>query len=477
MQSKANAGNLRDATQEQLHQLIDLVKKREDEVGQEVTELRTKVDTLVNKGDFALAGDVDNLRNQMQKSEDHLKEVEGRLQALDKALPVGDKIYRPIDADASAERIARREEIAKAILDRGLIARGDRPNFGSVFSRTQVGAGGDGTNPITNATDALSDGGYLFNPEFRYEIIWIVQQYGVARKLCKMVKMNSKDWIVPLAGDLPEVFWDMQIDGRGQRDLSTFTTSPYDKAGPNKPDAKELYAPQEGKVVFGQRSMSAHKMIALDTLSIELAQDAIPDIAAFVLDQFAIAVAKEEDFQLLMSPGGSGEPFTGLMSLAGITDVTSEQTDYEAALSDSNVATGAYPKLVKLYDAVDESTVSNSVFVMSNSILNGTRLIRNTYGDPLMAGMIGPTGDSLLGRPITRSRVMPKMKDETSQADSPFMLFGDFNYQVMGDRMQLSFDTSKEAEFRRAGIVLRLMERISFCTLSTTPFARFRTKA
>lgn len=427
-------------TQEQLHKFMDLVEKHIDQNRSSIVEMNKRLDGLNGKADV---DEIQVMRDSMVKYNETLAEHRSRLDNLDKALPTGSKVYQSVVPSQTARDMECRKEIAKMILDNICIRRNEGPRFGSeYFSRTQI-------------ENTLADGGYLFNEEFRGVIMRVAEQYGVARQLCRIIPMSAKEWVVPTNSDLPTVTWDTQLAG----------------------GVKELIAPSQTKATFSQGTMTAHKLIAIDTISVELSQDSIPDIMGFILDLFAIAIAKEEDYQCFISDGSGTQPFTGLLKLGGITEIVGADNTYLGCLKSTDDDQGGYASLVRTYDAVDESTANTGTWVMSNSILNGMRTVRDTVGQPLFQGISGVANAEAFGRPIVRSRVFPKMKDGGSQASSPFLLFGDFQYQLMGDRMQLSFDASPHAAFKEAGTVLRVMERVAFMNLFTSPFARFVTGA
>lgn len=424
---------------EKLHKLMELVEKTLDDNRSNHEKVDTRIAALEAKGDTVTADQFREVKDALTKHEETLGQVNDRLRSLDDALPVGEKIYRPIVDDKTSRVGAIRTEMAKTILDIACTTRNQRARFGSeLFKRDQ--------------TEAVSaDGGYLMPIEYRAEIVRIIESYGLARRLCKVVPMRHKEWEQPTNSDLPAVTWDTELSG-----------------------ALELVAPSESKVTFAKPKLTAHKLIAIDTLSIELIEDAIPDIVNFVLDVFGIAVSKEEDYQFLMSPGTGNEPFTGLFKVSGITDVTGAANTYLGCLQAVG-ATGGYNKLIEVMDAADESTADSGVWIFSNSVLNGIRQVKDLNEQPLYGQMAIGAPNTLFGRPYFRSRIAPKVKDAGSQASKPFILFGDPSYHLLGDRMQVSVDMSPHAAFKEFGQVLRIVERIAFGTLLKTPFARLNT--
>jgi HK97 family phage major capsid protein len=427
--------------QEQLTKLLDLVEKNLDENRQTKEKIEARIAAIEGKPTGISVEQYTNVKDAVEKHGETLSQINDRLRMLDDALPVGDKIYRPIINDP-ASRIAQvRDQIARTVLDIACVSRNQNPRFHSEMFKAEKRA---------QVEEANADGGFLMPIEYRAEIVRIIETYGLARRLARVVPMAHKEWEMPTNSDLPAVYWDTELG------------------------ALELTAPSESKVTFAKPKLTAHKLIAIDTLSLELVEDAIPSITNFVLDVFAIAISKEEDFQMLFSPGTGAEPFTGLFLLSGITDVTGAANTYAGCLQATG-PTGGYNKLIDTMDAADESTADTGVWIFSNSVLNGIRQVKDLNEQPMYGQMAIGAPNTLFGRPYYRSRLAPKTKDGGSQASKAFVLFGDTKYHLMGDRMQLTIDTSRDAAFKEYGMVVRFVERIAFANLLKPPFARLIT--
>lgn len=431
-----------------LHQLIEKVEKHLDL--NETTRVATeaKIAELAGKVDPAV-GELTTLRDSLGTQRDALNEMKGRLDAMDKALPRGEKVYAVGKDDKQADAEAR-EQFARTIMDAALMSKGRHPRFNSFLSRDQTIT----DVPGNSSADIDTYGGVLVPVEQTFAVYRIAEQYGTARQLLKRVPMRSKTQTLPTNSVLPTVYWDTEIPTANQ-DL-------------------ELAAPTASQVTFGKKTLTAHKLIAIDTLSIELVEDSVPNVAAFIGDLFGIAIAKEEDYMAFNTQGLSNKPFTGLLQTGSVGNVNAAagSDTYEKAL----LTDDGYANLISMLDAVDENVQDRGKWLMSNSIVNTCRKVRDGQNRPLFGEMMSANPQTLFGYPYVRSAVMPKVSG-AAQASKPFIIFGDFSNFLMGDRQQLAIDVSPHAAFKEAGLVMRVMERVAFTVVFPSAFATLTTAA
>lgn len=453
---------------EPLTRLTDLVEKAMDSNARKIATLDEKITALKDEVDpakFARAEELGDVRDALVRSDDNLKDVRERLAKLDEMLPTGNKFFQSAVPSESDKEQFVRDDIARGMLNLAFKARGATPQLDSQWIKRAGGQDASGYGVVqveSTGNTPLADGGYLMPVEYYPYIGRIMEKYGVARSLFRRVKMNHKEWEQPTNSDLPTVYWDTEITGPN--------------GTPAAGSALEGYAPSQSGVTFAKPKMTAHKLIALDSLSMEVDQDAIPTLRDFLLEVFLMAITKEEDTAGFTQTTVATKPFVGLLRESGITEVTGAANSYLGTLI-ANGATGGYNNLIAVQDAVDETVANSAVWVMSNSVLNAVRQVKDVNERPLFSGMTEAGGLTLFGRPIVLSRVFPKVKDGGNQASIPFLLYGDMTYKVFGDRMQLSVDVSEHAAFKEAGLVMRWMERIGFLTILKPAFARLKCSA
>lgn len=422
---------------EKLHEGIERLEAAADAVTASLERLE-KTEATANSAD---AG-VTEVKATLEATKASLKEHEDRLRALDAALPKGEKVYKALVPSDGTQRTQEvRQELCKYILDIASFQRDGRARFNcDTWQRQQT----EGTT---------TEGGFLVPEEQLAEVVRVVQNVGLARRLLRVIKMNKREMRIPTNSAGPNVYW----------------------------QSAELVAPSQSGVTFARPALVTRRLIAWDLFSLEVEEDAVPDIMDFVIDLFAEAVAKEEDRQAFVSDGTGSEPFTGLLYVASIAEVTGETGDnsYDEVLTDAT----AYNKLIDVLNAADENVQRNGVWVMSQSVANLVRKVKDNEGRPLWLEMVGNAGSmpnanpgTIFGRPYFTSFALPKVSD-VAQDDKPFILYGDMKYHAMGDRREMTVDTSTHAAFKEAGVILRVTERVAFTNLLTGPFARLRTAA
>lgn len=439
MANEANIHVKEPAGADRLYTLLDKVEQGFDET-------RSAVEALKNDrtADRATVAEV---VEQLRAKETALTDIKERLDNLDARLPKGEKVYQGIlqeagQAEKQAEKEAR-EMIARSVLDIATFARSGKTN---IF-KSGIVERADGSQ--TEGTPA--DGGYLVPETQAGYITRIVERYGVARSNCTIIPMTRKEHRLPVNEDLPDVYWDTQLDAE---ELSS---------------TKGGGTPIDTKISFSRPALVAHKLIGISSFSIEVEEDAIPAISTFLVDVFGMAIARAEDAAFL-TDNGSPKPFTGLFKVSGITDVvafgTSDET-FAGALT--------YNNILSVMDSVDEDTVEGGKWFCSNSIVNQMRKVKDTQERPLWGEMASDTPLTLFGRPIVRCRVAPKMSN--TAVSTVMLAYGNPRFWAMGDRRQLSIDVSPHVKFTQAGLVMRVMERIAFVPVLKTPFARLKTAA
>src|SRR5439155_15597249 len=122
-----------------------------------------------------------------------------------------------------------------------------------------------------------AQGGYLVPPEFYADVIYILNEYGFARKYCATIGMKTNVLNVSTLTGKPSVAW-----------TSENATIPASKA------------------TVGRLTLTANKLAAIYPISNELLGDANIDIYNTIVRIFANVFAAEEDTQVFR---GTGSPF------------------------------------------------------------------------------------------------------------------------------------------------------------------------
>jgi HK97 family phage major capsid protein len=147
-----------------------------------------------------------------------------------------------------------------------------------------------------------SAGGYLVPQEFYADVLFLLNEYGFARKYCAQIQMNSNVLNVSTLTGKPSVAWVL-----------------------------ENAAIPSSKGTFARLTLTANKLAAIYPISNELLQDANVDVYNTILRIFVEVFGAEEDTQVFR---GTGSPFTGILNTAGVATTylggssTSTKTKY-----------------------------------------------------------------------------------------------------------------------------------------------------
>lgn len=442
---------------EEVWNLLDQVIQRLDETKSDRKELEARVDKDSTEVRDAIA--------RLTETEETLGSMKARLDEMDKQLPRGGKIYQP--ADGSAPKSQLRQECARFILDAMSYELTGKTPFGSdAFQRAVEDLG-------QSYKDSGADnvGGYLVPDLYSQEILRVAENYGICRRLFRQIPMRGYQLHMPTHESGPEVEW------------------VYDNAATPKyhPNDEGVGPTDKTQAKFNRVTLKTNRLMAVDTLSIEITEWAIPVIADFLIDVFAEKLAQAEDRAGLIGDGThTYGGFTGVVGASGVNSVylnggavgSGSGTGSNTAFADLR-----YTDLVNVIDAPNEFASEQGVWVMSNSIVNLLRTLRedeaagtgrplwSSFGTEMQANAPG----TILGRPLYRSAVMNKQSD--SGGGKHILAYGNFRNALMGTSLGgLSIAFSEHADFRRGNIVMRVMERVGFLTTLGDTFAVLKTQ-
>jgi len=357
-----------------------------------------------------------------------------RCDEIDKRQPFGSKVYVP----AVGAGTVGRQGFENFLSDVARIRYGVQPKH---FARTQLAYSADGVTRLNQTETTTTTGGFLVPEEIYPEVLAMIGQMGVARKLLRIYPMHRKDMKLPVRNTGPLVYW----PGEGTKPTTSTVT---------------LLRPE----------LNSKTMMALDELSVEVDMDSIVPLVPLLTDLFTEAVALEEDKQAFNS---AAAPFTGALQAAGVTDVTMSST--KTAFTDV-----VYDNVVNLKHGADPKVVMQGAFVFHLDIVGILQKIKDSTGQPiwresLSGGLVdGPPG-TILGRPYYTTNAMPGVA--STAVSTPFMLYGDWKKWALGDRMGMQIDISSEAGFTEFTKWMRVVERVAFVGAIPGAFARLKTAA
>jgi HK97 family phage major capsid protein len=295
-----------------------------------------------------------------------------------------------------------------------------------------------------------SAGGFAVPEEFRAEVVRLAADFGIVRKLARIIPM-SRDTL-----NLPKVTASVTVSWPGEATAGT----------PSQP-------------VLGQVQLLAKTLVGLTILSNELLEDAAIGTVELLAELFAEAISGEEDKQGLV---GTGAPFTGILSAANTNLVT---------FSAGNVAfsniTADY--LRDMISGVKTLALMGAGFTMHRSVWGIIQKLKGSDGQ-YIATVSNPilTGDASKGQgvvgyvwgyPVYLSEQMPS----TTAVGTKFIIFGNLKYLYLGDRQQMALSVSQEATVGGVSVyetnqsAVRFIERIGLTVGLAEAFAIAKTAA
>lgn len=275
----------------------------------------------------------------------------------------------------------------------------------------------------------MTTGGALVPDDFRAQLIYLSEDFGVARRLANVVPM-SRD-----TATYPRQTGRFSFSFAGENSTVTDSTVPSD-----------------------QVTLTAKKAIGIARLPMELMDDAAISVADFYARGFAEGIAYIEDYAYLRGDGTS--------TYGGIVGVTSAPWFSAVAQGTSNTwSAQVEADINNLVSRPDNVLHRNCAFVCSRQYFcqvlmpmiaaNG----RGSMNEFLSVNGQGGVADAQWkGWPVYFSQVMPT---STATSQTP-LLFGDFRAGTMfGDRKELTIVQSDQRYFEYDQIGLRATQRFA----------------
>jgi HK97 family phage major capsid protein len=279
-------------------------------------------------------------------------------------------------------------------------------------------------------------GGYTVPEIVSSSLIWLRNEYGIARKYSRIYPMTSDTLNVPNA--------------------STSTTTYY---------PGEATAITASDVTFSQVQLLAKKLAILTIVSKELNEDTVIDFGAMLAQDFAYGLALAEDAAAFQGDGSSTYgSITGIMprikalsaTFANIASMVVGPSGSQTALSSFTLANfqsmvgklqpyAANPRWY-MNKAVFYNGVADKLIALGgNSIMD----LQNAYGPE-------PT---LFGIPISFVQNMPS----TTGVSKDVAILGDLSKGVaFGDRRGVTVEVSDQVKFVEDALTFKATERYAF---------------
>jgi HK97 family phage major capsid protein len=275
-----------------------------------------------------------------------------------------------------------------------------------------------------------ADGGFLVPETLRSQLLQIALESSVVRSRATVVPMETARVPFPMIDsttNVGSVFGGM-IGYWGEEGAALIESNPK----------------------FGRANLDAKKLTGFALVPNELLQDSLISFAALIETLWPQALAFFEDVAF-MSGSGAGEPngFLGAGNSASIA-VTKEVGQAADTIVLENV--------IKMYSRMLPSSLARGIWVCSPEAipeLYTMALSVGTGGGPVMlTNVAGPAPMTIFGRPLVVSEKAGRLGDRSDLA------FVDLSYYLIGDRQQMSADSSTEYKFGNDQTAFRIIQRV-----------------
>ena len=256
-------------------------------------------------------------------------------------------------------------------------------------------------------------GGYMVPPEFRAQLIEDLQDKAFLRSLVTVIPMNTNSMEIPTLTSSVQVSW-----GTENTSISTTTAR------------------------FGDLTLTPYRLNTLMYTSRELVADSAINVVGLITRLFNEAIGRAED-AVIINGDGSSKP-KGILqeTLSGIDNANSDS--------------GLPDAIKKLPYRLGTAYRPRARWIMNSKSLEHVASLKDGDDRYLFSsgngGLVEKDGRVLVGYPVHEQNDMP--------LDT--ILFGDLSQYFLGDREQVSVETTTEGgdTFAKHQVAIKIIERI-----------------
>jgi HK97 family phage major capsid protein len=226
-------------------------------------------------------------------------------------------------------------------------------------------------------------------------------------------------------------------------------------------------AATEGAITGGSVTLTIQEAMAWIPVSRALLEDATGDMAGYLMEQLAQAVAYRLDWACFAADG------TADTTDGSYVGIASGGTAATAANGNTTVAALDLEDFVRCLTTVSAGVLQRPCkWWMHPQVLAKIVQIRDSNGRPIFqTALEAPAGNSIgsiLGYPVVLAAAMPS----TDSAGNVVAVFGDPQGGAVGIRKQFELAQSDHFEFTSNNSVFRALIRAGFIIKSATSFAK-----
>lgn len=347
------------------------------------------------------------------------------------------------------KRLARNETLSRDYgvhVDRnGLIRQNCSPELARHISDLARGAlrhapvSETGERLINSTTD--SEGGYLVNPEFSTELIRLIAQVGVYRRLARVITMKTNELNIGEVAAGVTVYW-----------------------------VGENVAITASQPTYGRVTLTAKILGGLIKAPESWLEDASPEQSQLLVDLFVEAIAAEEDAVGFRGDvSGLGSAFNGILFASGTVPKVMDAGD----ISFTNVNPDY---LLDMQTTVPDGARTGAIYIMSPTVFDYVRKTKDNNGNYIFQPPTQGQPGTIWGRGYELSEQMPQMSD--TAANTPFIAYGNVKYLLLGDRKRITVRSSDVAgdAMEKVQVWTRVHERIAIASYAKA-FSLLKTAA
>ena len=280
------------------------------------------------------------------------------------------------------------------------------------------------------ALSSLSDpeGGFLVPQEFRAELIKKRRNLVFMRQMATVISTSSQSVGVPTFDYDGDASWTAESAQISEEDVTN---------------------------AFGKQNFTPHKLARILRIPMELTEDAAINVESLMTDHFARRFGEIEE-NAFINGDGVEKPL-GLLE-AGLPTTNATAPTFEA------------DDIFNIVYNIRSVYRSNGAWMMHREAVRRVRTFKDGNGQYLwQPALTAGEPATLLGYKLTESEFFPDNVDSGSAGD-PLLIFGDFSFYWIVDRIDMSIQRLVEryAEFDQIGFKMRL--RVDGSPVQSDPF-------
>lgn len=288
-----------------------------------------------------------------------------------------------------------------------------------------------------------SDGGFLVPEEFRAELLRLSLETAIVRPRARVVPMGSSTLRFPSVDSTSNV---SSVYGG----VVAYWTE----------EGAEL---TESQATFGSVKLEAWKLTALAHVTNELVRDAAGAFGMFIQQIFPEAVSYFEDLAFL-SGSGAGQPL-------GVLHANNTALISQAKETGQATDTIVWENIIGMYSRMLPSSINRAVWIASPDTFKELATMALTVGTGGSAVWLtdahGAPQLTLLGRPVIMTEKAPAVLGDVGD-----LSFVDLGMYLIGDRQEMTVDSSEHVKFTSDKTSYRVISRVDgrpWLTSAITP--------